>query len=168
MSCGVGCRLGSDLALLWLWRRLAATAPIRPLAWEPPYATGVAQEIAKRQNKQTNKKLSWELRCGVVARVNILLCIFERYLILQVLITREKILYVDYTCDHFTTYTNIESCFIPEISIKLNANYTSNTHRHTHSHSWSMPLRNSVPGWLTQMIFLPSCHPEISVLGVPS
>ena len=31
-----------DPALLWLWCRLAATAPIRPLAWEPPYAAGVA------------------------------------------------------------------------------------------------------------------------------
>ena len=25
-----------------LWHSLAATAPIRPLAWEPPYATGAA------------------------------------------------------------------------------------------------------------------------------
>ena len=31
-----------DLALLWLWCRLAAVASIRPLAWEPPYAAGVA------------------------------------------------------------------------------------------------------------------------------
>ena len=42
VSCGVGSRLGSDPALLWLWRRPVATAPIRPLAWEPPYATGGA------------------------------------------------------------------------------------------------------------------------------
>ena len=51
MSCGVGRRRGSDPVLLWLWRRLVATAPIGPLAWEPPYATGVAQEMAKRQKK---------------------------------------------------------------------------------------------------------------------
>ena len=31
-----------DPALLWLWCRLAATAPMRPLAWEPPYASGAA------------------------------------------------------------------------------------------------------------------------------
>ena len=31
-SCGVGRRRSSDPALLWLWRRPAATAPIRPLA----------------------------------------------------------------------------------------------------------------------------------------
>ena len=35
--------------LLWLWRRPAATAPIRPLAWEYPYAVGVTLEKAKRQ-----------------------------------------------------------------------------------------------------------------------
>ena len=51
MSCGVGRRRGSDPMLLWLWCRLAATAPIRPLAWEPLYAAGVAQEMAKRQKK---------------------------------------------------------------------------------------------------------------------
>ena len=28
VSCGVGCRCGFDLVLLWLWRRLAAVAPI--------------------------------------------------------------------------------------------------------------------------------------------
>ena len=49
MSCGVGRRLGSDPALLWLWRR--ATAPIRPLAWEHPYAQGAALEKAKRPKK---------------------------------------------------------------------------------------------------------------------
>ena len=36
MSCGIGCRCGSDLALLQLWCSLAAIAPIGPLAWEPP------------------------------------------------------------------------------------------------------------------------------------
>ena len=39
-------------ALLWLWRRPAATALIQPLAWEPPYATGAA---LKRQKKTKNK-----------------------------------------------------------------------------------------------------------------
>ena len=36
MSCGVGCRPGSDLMLLWLWGRPASVAPTGPLAWEPP------------------------------------------------------------------------------------------------------------------------------------
>ena len=45
MSYGVGCRLSSDPALLlWLWWgvEVAATAPIQPLVWEPPYAMGAA------------------------------------------------------------------------------------------------------------------------------
>ena len=41
-----------DLALLWLWHRPAATAPIRPLAWEPPCARSGA---LKRQKIQINK-----------------------------------------------------------------------------------------------------------------
>ena len=49
VSCGVGHRHGSDPVLLWLWHRPAATARIKPLAWEPPYAAGAAQEKAKRQ-----------------------------------------------------------------------------------------------------------------------
>jgi len=61
VSCGVGCRGGSDPALLWLWHRPVATAPIQPLAWEPPYAAGAAQEIAttttiKRQKDKRQKK----------------------------------------------------------------------------------------------------------------
>ena len=56
MSCGVGRKRSSDPALLWLWRGPAATAPIGPLPWEPPYAEGAAPEKAKRPKKQTNKK----------------------------------------------------------------------------------------------------------------
>ena len=52
MSCSVGHRCSSDPELLWLWCRPAAVAPIRPLAWEPPYALGVAL-------KKKNKK-AWE------------------------------------------------------------------------------------------------------------
>ena len=59
MSCGVARRCGSDPTLLWLWCRLAATAPIRPQAWEPPYAVGVALEKAQRQKKKKKKKKSF-------------------------------------------------------------------------------------------------------------
>ena len=38
----VGRRHGSDPALLWVWCRPAAIAPIGPLAWEAPYAVGAA------------------------------------------------------------------------------------------------------------------------------
>ena len=39
-----------DSALLGLWHRLAAVAPIPPLAWEPPYAADAAL------GKKTEKK----------------------------------------------------------------------------------------------------------------
>ena len=43
-----------DLALLW--RRLAAVALTQPLAWEPPYAAGVAlKKIKKRKRKEKVK-----------------------------------------------------------------------------------------------------------------
>ena len=42
MNCGISCRRGLDLALLWLWCRPVAMALIWPLAWEPPSVTGVA------------------------------------------------------------------------------------------------------------------------------
>ena len=45
MNFHVGGRHGSDLVLLW--HRPAAVALIGALAWEPPYASGVAH---KRQN----------------------------------------------------------------------------------------------------------------------
>ena len=48
MSCGVGHRHGLDPALLWLWGRLVAVAPIQPLAWEFPYATGVTLKNFKK------------------------------------------------------------------------------------------------------------------------
>ena len=54
MSCGAGRRHSSDL-VLWLWRRLAATASIRPQAWESPYASGAALKRPKKQNKTKQK-----------------------------------------------------------------------------------------------------------------
>ena len=33
-----------------------ATAPIRPLAWEPPYGAGAALEMAKRQKQNKTKQ----------------------------------------------------------------------------------------------------------------
>ena len=48
MSCGAGCRRGSNPRLLWLWCRLAAVALIRPLAWEPPYAAGVVLKSGEK------------------------------------------------------------------------------------------------------------------------
>ena len=47
MSCGAGCTCSLDLAL----HRPAATIPIQPLAWEPPYAVGMAVKKTKKKKK---------------------------------------------------------------------------------------------------------------------
>ena len=67
MSCGVGRRRGSDPVLLWL----SATAPIRPLAWEPPYAAEAALEKGKRQ-----KKKKWFPLLYKGLHFNFVICVF--------------------------------------------------------------------------------------------
>ena len=57
VSRGVGRRCSLDPTLLWLWCGPVAIAPIRPLAWEPPYALGAALEKAKRQKQNETKSL---------------------------------------------------------------------------------------------------------------
>ena len=49
-----GQRCGLDPALPWLWCRSAATAPIGPLAWEPPHAASAALKNKTKQNKKQN------------------------------------------------------------------------------------------------------------------
>ena len=44
--------LFSDPGLLWLWCRPRATALIRLLAWEPPYASGMALKSKTNQKKR--------------------------------------------------------------------------------------------------------------------
>ena len=55
MSCGIGHRGGSGPELLWLWRRPAATALIRPLAWELPNATGA--DLKSQKNLKIKLKV---------------------------------------------------------------------------------------------------------------
>ena len=45
-----------DPALLWLWCRPAATAPIWPLAWGLPYAEGVALKTEKKKRTSSQVK----------------------------------------------------------------------------------------------------------------
>ena len=56
MSYGVGHRRSSDVVLLWLWRRLAAVVPIGPLAWERPYAAGMALKSKKKKKKKKKER----------------------------------------------------------------------------------------------------------------
>ena len=65
MSCGVDHRCGLDPSLLWLWHRLAAVAPIQPLAWELPYAMGEALKSPSPQKKEKKKKMLFILMIGV-------------------------------------------------------------------------------------------------------
>ena len=66
ISSGIGCRCGLDPVLLWLLCRPAATAPIRPLAWAPPYA---ASATLKRQKKKKHPQMKvmveWLIWCKV-------------------------------------------------------------------------------------------------------
>ena len=52
MSCGVGLRCSLDPAIAVAVARPVATALIRPLAWEPPYAVGAALKKAKKRPKK--------------------------------------------------------------------------------------------------------------------
>ena len=45
-----------DLALLWLWCRLAATAPTGLLASKPPYAMHAALKRQNNNNNNNNNK----------------------------------------------------------------------------------------------------------------
>ena len=49
MSCGIGHRHGSDVALLLLWLWLAAVVPIGPIGWEPPCAMSVTLKSKKKR-----------------------------------------------------------------------------------------------------------------------
>ena len=59
--CGVGCRRGSDLVLLWLCYRLASVAPIRPLAWELPCAMGVVLKSGGKKSYNHNNSSAYKL-----------------------------------------------------------------------------------------------------------
>ena len=56
VSCGMVCIQGLDLALLWLWHRSAAAALVQHLAWELPYAVGVALKLKKKNLSVTAYK----------------------------------------------------------------------------------------------------------------
>ena len=73
MSCGVGRRCGWDLGWLWLWRRLAAVAPIRPLAWKLPHAMGMALKKDKNTKSQSSELLELGWWRAVRSHVNSLL-----------------------------------------------------------------------------------------------
>ena len=55
-----------DLALLWLWCRQMSVALIRLLAWESPYAVGMALDKDKKKN--CLKRISGTLGVSIVVQ----------------------------------------------------------------------------------------------------
>ena len=55
--------LSSDLALLWLWCRPAATAPFQALAWKLPYVMGAALPKKKKADELQNNLFDKHIYC---------------------------------------------------------------------------------------------------------
>ena len=68
MSCVVCHRCSWDPALLWLWHRPAATALIKPLAWEPPYASDAA--LKGQKTKKIKLKLKKFVEGNKIRKAN--------------------------------------------------------------------------------------------------
>ena len=81
MSCDVGHRRGLDPALLWLWRRPAAIAPIGPLTWEPPYAVCVA--LKRQKTKQIKHPIKVQdqlaLQANSTKHLTTILKLFQKF-----------------------------------------------------------------------------------------
>ena len=75
---GINSIYGSNPMLLWLWSRPAAAALIRPLPWEPPYATGSALKTKRKERKRERKEGSkrqawcWEETPGTAPKLQVL------------------------------------------------------------------------------------------------
>jgi len=68
MSCGVGHIWVSDLAFLWRWYRLVATALTHPLTWEFPHAVGMALKSKKKKKVKNRKRKLLPMRGGTSLR----------------------------------------------------------------------------------------------------
>ena len=78
MSCGVGCRCRSDPVLLWLWRRPAGTAPIRPPSLGISISCGYGPLKKKKSKKKAGTlsdvaregagEMSWKWDLGTASR----------------------------------------------------------------------------------------------------
>ena len=71
LSCGVGCRHGSDLVLLWLWLLPTATALIWLLSWELPFAAGATLKRPKKRKKKFSTNI-----CPYVCLYIIYMCVY--------------------------------------------------------------------------------------------
>ena len=75
-----------DLALLWLWCRLVATAPITPLAWEPPYAMSAALKRQKdREKKKPTKTKTINSKAKIIIIIIVVIDIYRTDTMYQLL-----------------------------------------------------------------------------------
>ena len=116
MSCGIGRRHSLDLALLWFWQRPASRGPIRPLAWEPPYAAGVALEKTKKTKKKGRKEKNVILMKleifdffahGCIQGTSEVICCITARLCLQ----ETHLRYLIFYCNIFLWFTHSSSLF---------------------------------------------------------
>ena len=125
MTCGVGRRSGSDPTLLWLWCRLVAMAPIRPLAWELPYTAGAALEMAKNnKTKQQQQKNTLGFRTGIrlATRVLVIVIILIRAKAFETLAGRQCLSEAGMVCSCFTDEeTEARRCkqALPRVGIQV-------------------------------------------------
>ena len=96
LSCGVGRRHGLGPALLWLWCRLVAAALITPLAWDPPYAMGVALEKVQKKEKSIADLQCFNFYCTAKSKVIQL----YMYMYVYIYIYTHKHIYI-YSLFHF-------------------------------------------------------------------
>ena len=66
-----------DPSLLWLWHRLAAVAPIQPLAWGLPYATGVALKRGKKEIETEKRNNEFRKKSSMSSAINVKMYCFS-------------------------------------------------------------------------------------------
>ena len=65
----VGHRHSLNPALLWLWSRLAAAAPMQPLAWESPSTVGAVLKSKKKGKKEKKRKKNSQMWPNIFLKV---------------------------------------------------------------------------------------------------
>ena len=133
MSYGVGHRCGLDPVLLWLWCRPVATAPIRPLAWEPPYTASAALKRTKDQKKKKVYKGCLKYTANIV-------CIY----VFHTMLYRKQCVYwkciSSFVHGFFlNSHTHIISKFL---DWRLNLSWSCNLH-HSCSNTRAYPLHQA-------------------------
>ena len=140
MSCGISCRYISDLVLLWLWYRLAATFLIQPLTWELPYAAGVPPKDRKKKCKgrqiTKNYKYTGNIKMCIIIIIICFLVPYPQYVEVPRLGVKSEL--------HLWAYTTATATQDP---------LTSETHLTTHGNTrflthWVRPGMEPASSWI--------------------